>query len=132
MKKIVDVVGAVMTDAQGRVLCAKRSPSMSLPNLWEFPGGKIEPGENPQETLRREINEELDCIIEVHDQVEDTTYEYPAVIVRLRTFKANIVEGTPTPREHAELRWLAPTHLPTLEWAPADVPAVEALTPDYE
>ena len=76
MKKQVHVVGAVIENEKGEVLAALRSPVMTLPNYWEFPGGKIETGETHQEALRREIQEELGCTITVGEAVEDTTYEY--------------------------------------------------------
>ncbi|ARF14343.1 (deoxy)nucleoside triphosphate pyrophosphohydrolase [Sporosarcina ureae] len=127
MKKNVHVVGAVIENERGEVLAALRSPMMTLPNYWEFPGGKIETGETHQEALRREIQEELGCTITVGEAVEDTTYEYEKVIVRLETFMAKIVKGKPVVTEHAELRWIAKDQLHTLEWAPADIPAIEKL-----
>ncbi|PIC68175.1 8-oxo-dGTP diphosphatase MutT [Sporosarcina sp. P21c] len=127
MKKQVHVVGAVIENEKGEVLAALRSPVMTLPNYWEFPGGKIETGETHQEALRREIQEELGCTINVGEAVEDTTYEYEKVIVRLETFMSKIVEGKPVATEHAELCWIAKDQLHTLEWAPADIPAIEKL-----
>ncbi|PIC77273.1 8-oxo-dGTP diphosphatase MutT [Sporosarcina sp. P19] len=127
MKKNVHVVGAVIENERGEVLAALRSPMMTLPNYWEFPGGKIETGETHQEALRREIQEELGCTITVGEAVEDTTYEYEKVIVRLETFMAKIVKGKPVVTEHAELRWIAKEQLHTLDWAPADIPAIEKL-----
>ncbi|MFD0942374.1 (deoxy)nucleoside triphosphate pyrophosphohydrolase [Savagea faecisuis] len=127
MKKKVHVVGAVIENEQGEYLCALRSPTMSLPNYWEFPGGKIEKGETKEEALIREIQEELGCTIEVYEQVEDTTYEYEQVIVRLETFKSRIISGNIHKTEHAEIRWVAPEQLNTLRWAPADIPAIECL-----
>ena len=92
--------------------------------MWEFPGGKIENGESPREALIREIDEELRCEVVVGDEVTTTTHEYDFGVVTLTTFWCELVAGTPTLTEHAEVRWLAPTELDQLEWAPADVPAV--------
>lgn len=127
MKKTVHVVGAVIENEEGKILAALRGPDMTLPNYWEFPGGKIEKNESPQEALKREIEEELECLIDVGEQVEDTTYEYEHIIVRLETYMARIISGKPVVTEHAELRWVTRTELPALNWAPADVPAIERM-----
>jgi 8-oxo-dGTP diphosphatase len=127
MNKIIDVVGAVILK-DGNVLCARRGPDGLLPGLWEFPGGKIEADESPKEALAREIAEELNCIIKVGDQVESTTYEYDFAIITLTTFYCALVNGEPNKTEHSELRWLAPELLIGLEWAPADIPAVDRIT----
>ncbi|WP_252504791.1 (deoxy)nucleoside triphosphate pyrophosphohydrolase [Sporosarcina sp. Marseille-Q4943] len=128
MKKKVHVVGAVIENKDGEIMAALRGPDMSLPNYWEFPGGKIEANETKQEALKREIYEELGCIIEVLEPVEDTTYEYENVIVRLETFMAKVVEGTPKVSEHADLKWIPREKLFSLNWAPADIPAIEKLS----
>mgnify|MGYP000892130121 CR=1 FL=1 len=127
MKNLFDVVGAVILRDEN-VLCARRGPDGSLPGLWEFPGGKIEANESPKEALAREIAEELNCIIKVGDQVESTTYEYDFAIITLTTFYCVLANGEPNMTEHSELRWLAPELLKELEWAPADIPAVERIT----
>lgn len=100
---------------------------MTLANYWEFPGGKIEKGESKQKALIREIKEELNCDIEVFQHVEDTTYEYDEVIVRLETFICNIISGIPTAKEHEKIEWVPIAKLDQLRWAPADIPAVERL-----
>ena len=69
MKKNIHVVGAAIIE-DGKILCAQRGPSMSLPLKWEFPGGKIEPGESPEEALAREIKEEINCSIEIGEKIE--------------------------------------------------------------
>ena len=128
MKKTVHVVGAVIENESGEILCALRGPEMTLPNYWEFPGGKIEVGETKEKALKREIQEELGCTIEVFEPVEDTTYEYDKFIVRLETFMAKVISGTPVISEHAEIKWVTRKELPSLNWAPADIPAIERLT----
>jgi len=126
MKK-VDVVGAVIFNKKNEVLCALRSQTMSLPGMWEFPGGKIEAGETPEQSLAREIKEELSCSIQVGELIADNTHEYPTVIVRLITYRATILEGTPIPTEHEKLIWLPIAQLDSLEWAAADLPTIQKL-----
>ncbi|MEH7449778.1 (deoxy)nucleoside triphosphate pyrophosphohydrolase [Bacillus toyonensis] len=127
MKKKISVVGAIIFNENNDILCAQRSPTMSLPNYWEFPGGKVNRGEEPQAALVREIKEELDCTITVGGKVEEVEYEYENIIVHLTTYKARIVLGTPRALEHAELKWTSIKNLKYLEWAPADISTVEAL-----
>ena len=92
---------------------------------------RLKYGESKEEALKREIQEELGCTIEVFDHVEDTTYEYEKVIVRLETFMATIVSGTPVATEHAQIKWVPRKELSTLNWAPADIPAIEKLTKTF-
>ncbi|GAA2006779.1 (deoxy)nucleoside triphosphate pyrophosphohydrolase [Brevibacterium samyangense] len=129
MKKQINVVGAVIM-ANGEVLCAQRGPG-ALEGYWEFPGGKIEPGEQPEQALAREIREELECEVEVGEHVDTTSYEYDFGIVTLSTYYCTLLSGTPVLTEHADVRWLAPADMTTLEWAPADVPAVEKIIAAY-
>lgn len=131
MKKSVHVVGAVIKNEKNEIFCAKRGPKMTLSNLWEFPGGKIELGETKEQALIREIKEEFNCEIEVFDQVEDTIYEYENFIVRLETYSAKIIVGVPKISEHSESKWLPITEIHTLEWAQADIPAVEKIQKEW-
>ncbi|WP_166389265.1 NUDIX domain-containing protein [Nocardioides ochotonae] len=126
MSKKINVVGAVIV-RDGLILCAQRGPRGALGGMWEFPGGKIEPGESPRDALVREIDEELSCEVVVGQEVTTTTYLYDFGTVTLTTFWCELVSGTPTLTEHAAVRWLPPAELDGLEWAPADVPAVEII-----
>jgi 8-oxo-dGTP diphosphatase len=126
MPKQINVVGAVLV-RDGKILAAQRSQSMSLPGLWEFPGGKIEPGETPEEALAREMREELLCDVTIGDHVETTSHEYDFGVVTLSTFYAKLTGREPKLTEHSEIKWLAPEDLHQVEWAPADVPAVQKL-----
>jgi 8-oxo-dGTP diphosphatase len=125
--KQVDVVGAVIINDNDEVLCALRSQQMSLPGLWEFPGGKIEAGEEQRAALIREIKEELLCDIEVGDLIADVTHEYPTIIVRLITYFAIVTGGVPVATEHERLEWINKENLHSLQWAPADIPTVQIL-----
>lgn len=130
MKKQIDVVGAVIV-RDGMIMSAQRGASGALPGLWEFPGGKIELGESPREALEREIVEELQCRVKVGQLVTSTTYEYDFGVVTLTTFYCALIEGTPQLSEHQAVLWLAPNDLRSVEWAPADIPAVELIQQKY-
>jgi len=127
-KKRVQVVGAVIVGA-GRVLCTQRG-SGPLAGQWEFPGGKLEPGESPEAALAREILEELDCTVDVGARVVTTEHEYEFAVIVLTTFYCRIIEGEPAFSEHTAAAWLPPEELTTLNWAPADVPAVHQVQRD--
>jgi 8-oxo-dGTP diphosphatase len=128
LKKVIKVVAAVIENEQNEILCALRSPVMSIPNMWEFPGGKVEVNEDIYSALVREIDEELDCKIETTKEIfQDNTHEYDTFIINLISIKCNVVEGTPIPSEHSKLIWLKRENLASLKWAPADIPAVEQL-----
>ena len=123
MKKNIHVVGAVVVSS-GEVLCVQRGPNGTLPGLWEFPGGKIEPGETAQEALGREVVEELQCHVTVGEKVTTTRHEYDFGIVHLTTFYCELVDGSPQLSEHSDMTWRDPADLRDLAWAPADIPAI--------
>ncbi len=126
MKKYIKVVGAVIIE-NNKILCAQRSKSMSLPFLWEFPGGKIEQDESPEEALIRELKEEMNCVVEVAEKVTTTVHEYDFATIELTTYYTKIIEGDIQLTEHNQIKWLTRSELSSLEWAPADIPAVELI-----
>ncbi len=125
MKKI-EVVGAAILE-NGEVLTMQRSQQMSLPGLWEFPGGKIETGETDETALIREIKEELNVDIQILDYVEEGVYTYSFGQVTLRVYTAEIISGELVLKEHSDQKWLDRSTLDSVEWAPVDIPAVEKL-----
>lgn len=127
MKKLIKVGGAIIENENNEILCTLRSPIMALPNLWEFPGGKIEGSETLKEAIEREIKEELACTVEFIDIFNDNTHEYDKFIVNLITVKCRLVAGTPMVSEHSKLIWLHRENLLSLKWAPADIKALEQL-----
>ena len=127
MAKRIEVVGAVFI-RDGKVLAAKRGPDKALPGMWEFPGGKIEPGESAAEALRRELAEELKVDVEIRNYLTTTEYEYDFGIVSLATYYVELTSSDPVLTEHVEIRWLRKSELFDVDWAPADIPAVELLT----
>lgn len=128
MKKLVKVVAAIIEDEQDKVLCALRSPKMSIPNQWEFPGGKVEENEDIFSALEREIQEELGCEIETSKTVfNENVHEYDTFAINLISIKCKITKGRPEASEHSTLIWLKKENLESLKWAPADIPAVNQL-----
>ena len=127
MKKTIKVVAAIIENENNEILCALRSPEMTLPNQWEFPGGKVEQGESLFEAIEREIKEELNCTVKAVDEFDENTHEYEKVIVNLIGIKCKLVEGTPVAREHSKLVYLKKENLNSLVWAPADLPIGENL-----
>lgn len=127
MKKVIKVVASIIENEQDEILCALRSPDMSLGNLWEFPGGKVEEDESLFDAIEREIKEELNCTVKATEVFDENTHEYEKVIVNLIAIKCKLVEGKPVAREHSKLIYLKKENLKSLVWAPADIPIVENL-----
>ncbi|MBR3018204.1 MAG: (deoxy)nucleoside triphosphate pyrophosphohydrolase [Clostridia bacterium] len=125
MKKTVAVVAAVI-EAEGKVLATQRGYG-AWKDGWEFPGGKIEPGETPQAALKREIREELDAEITVGEKLTQVEYDYPDFHLSMGCYRCAIASGHLTLKEHEAARWLAPDELDGVAWLPADRIVVDAL-----
>ena len=126
-KKIIHVVAAAI-GKDGKIFCAQRPEGKSLGGFWEFPGGKLEAGESPEQALIREIQEELNSEIEIISFVNEASYDYDFGTVVMKTFHAKLLSGKLELLEHQNSTWLAPHELKSLNWAPVDRPAVELLT----
>ena len=121
--RIVDVVAAIIVDAAGRVLAVK-CPEHKHGGGWEFPGGKIEPGETPQAAIVREIREELGVLIAPGELLHTVEWDYPSFHLSMRCFVAHVLSGTLQLREHTDARWLDSASLHSVDWLPADVDAL--------
>lgn len=117
--KTVRVVAAIILH-NGKIFATQRGYG-EFKDGWEFPGGKIEPGETPQEALTREIREELDMEIEVGDLLETVEYDYPNFHLSMDCFLCKIKSGDFVLKEHAAARWLIKEDLNSVAWLPADL-----------
>ena len=118
--KITEVVAALIWDG-GRFMICRRPAHKARGLLWEFVGGKVEPGETKAAALIRECREELDITPEVGDVFMDVVHEYPDLTVHLTLFEAKIAAGEPRLLEHSALAWITPDEIGQYEFCPADV-----------
>ncbi|NUQ82888.1 MAG: NUDIX domain-containing protein [Bacteroidetes bacterium] len=127
LKKTIPVTCAVIRQ-EDRILAVQRSRhDPMLPGLWEFPGGKVEPGETEEACLIREIREELELEVEILKRLPDVNWDYGNVLIRMTPFIVRIVTGTMKLNDHDAFRWMTVADLMSLDWAPADVPVVRGL-----
>ncbi|MQY03880.1 (deoxy)nucleoside triphosphate pyrophosphohydrolase [Actinomadura macrotermitis] len=120
------VVGAAIISA-GRLLAAQRAEPAALAGGWEFPGGKVDPGETDEQALVRECHEEIGVKVELGDKIGG---DWPLTgDWVMRVWVARLVEGEPQALEHLALRWLGPAELDDVDWLPADRPIVDAIAP---
>ena len=129
MKRTLQVVGAIIV-RDGRILAVKRgeNKNKAVAFKYEFPGGKIEQGETPEQALRRELLEEMNYDIQVGEKFMSVTYEYDDVFVNLHTYLCQPLSDTYTLNEHIDEKWLLPSELLSVEWAPADYDIIVALS----
>ena len=116
---MTEVVAALIWEGD-RFLACQRPANKARALLWEFVGGKVEPGETPEEALIRECREELDITVAPKDVFLTVIHEYPDLTVRLTLFNASIAEGTPRALEHNDIRWITTAQIDELEFCPAD------------
>jgi 8-oxo-dGTP diphosphatase len=117
-------VACAIIEQDGLVLAAQRGATMNMPLQWEFPGGKIDPGESAEACLRRELEEELGIQVGVKQSLPLCTHRYPFLTVTLYPFVCAIDSGNITLTEHAAVVWTSPEKLYSLDWTEADVPVI--------
>ena len=123
--KSIEVVAAIIFDEQGRIFATQRGYG-EWKDWWEFPGGKMESRETPQQALKREIREELDAEIEVGELLRTIDYDYPNFHLTMHCFKCTL-DSVITLKEHEAAKWLKPEELNTVQWLPADEEIIEEL-----
>ena len=123
---MTEVVAALIWDGDKFMAC-QRPANKARGLLWEFVGGKVEPGETKEEALIRECREELDVTVAVEDVFMEVTHEYPDLTVHLTLFHAKIVEGVPKKLEHNDIRWLTVEEIDRFPFCPADEEILERL-----
>ncbi len=123
---MVDVVAALIWDGDRFLIC-QRPAHKARGLLWEFVGGKVEPGETKAQALVRECREELDILVDVGDVFMELTHAYPDITVRLTLFRARIAAGEPKRLEHNALAWITPAEIPGYDFCPADAAILRRL-----
>lgn len=116
---MVNVVAALIWD-QGKFMICQRPAHKARALLWEFVGGKVEPGETKEQALIRECREELGVTVSVGDVFMEVVHEYPDITVHLTLYHAAIAEGAPQKLEHNDIRWIYPGQIPAYDFCPAD------------
>ncbi|MGO4963863.1 8-oxo-dGTP diphosphatase MutT [Anaerovoracaceae bacterium Sow4_D4] len=124
-KKTISVVAAVIRDGE-RVFATQRGYG-EFKDGWEFPGGKIEPGETPEAALVREIREELDTEISVGKLIDRIEYDYPTFHLSMDCFWCEILSGDPVLKEAEDAKWLTKETLDSVDWLPADITLIEQI-----
>ena len=124
--KQIEVVAAIIYDDEDRIFATQRGYG-DYKDSWEFPGGKMESGETPEEALKREIWEELETKIVVERLVQTVEYDYPKFHLIMHCFWCHIESGSLTLKEHEAAKWLSMNNLNSVEWLPADLEVIKAL-----
>lgn len=120
-------VAAALIRKNGTFLICRRPAHKARGLLWEFVGGKLEPGETAEQALARECREELDVTVEVGEVFYEVTHEYPDITVHLTVFNARVTGGEPRLLEHCDMKWITPDEIPLYEFCPADEPILRKI-----
>ena len=129
-KPHAEVVAALIWDGKRFMIC-QRPAHKARGLLWEFVGGKVEPGEAMEAALIRECREELAVSVTVREKFMEVTHDYPDLDVHLTLFHAEIESGTPQLLEHNDLRWITPAEIPEYDFCPADVEILERIKAEF-
>ncbi len=124
-------VAAALIWKENRFMICQRPAHKSCGLLWEFVGGKAEPGETLPETLIRECREELGVTVQVGEPFMEVTHQYPDITVHLTLFHASIAQGEPQKLEHNDIRWITPAEIPAYPFCPADKVILERIQAEY-
>ena len=128
---MTEVVAALIWQGETFMIC-QRPAHKARGLLWEFVGGKVEPGETKEQALIRECREELAVTVSVGEVFMDVVHEYPDLTVHLTLFHAAVAEGEPQMLEHNDIKWITPREIPQYAFCPADVEILEEITQRYE
>ena len=128
---MTEVVAALIWD-NGKFLICQRPAHKARGLLWEFVGGKVEPGEAKEQALIRECSEELGITLDVGDVFMDVVHEYPDLTVHLTLFNATIAEGEPQKLEHNDIKWITPREIPNYDFCPADEEILTRIISEHE
>ncbi len=124
----MQIVTCAVIEKDGRILIARRKSGDQMAGKWEFPGGKIEPGETPEQCLKRELLEELGVEIGIDGFICSSTWKYDHATIQLLAFKATLLSGELILHDHAEISWVTPRELGDYDFPEADVPIIRHLT----
>lgn len=127
---MVEVVAALIWK-NGKFMICQRPAHKARGLLWEFVGGKVEPGETKEQALVRECREELAVTVAVQDEFMSLVHEYPDITIRLTVFNAYIAEGVPQLLEHNDIRWISPKEIKNYDFCPADNKILEKIAEVY-
>lgn len=127
---MTEVVAALIWQ-DDRFLICQRPSHKARGSLWEFVGGKVEPGESMEQALARECREELDIAVRVGGIFTQVVHQYPDICIRLTLFHCTVSEGTPKLLEHQDIKWIYPSQIPDFDFCPADEDILSKIRNEY-